>query len=193
MPHRGPGRRPPLPVGADHGSEGGGGSQGMWGEVQTPIPGLQPHPELQNGKLELAPAPSLSVPLGLPQPRCTHPGDAQPWVLLKPKERRGGHERAPAGFIAQLGRGVQLSMGGQPGLRPPRMSHRVSHTPVPGAAIHCHPTGQICLSPAPSSPATSPSLLPALSTAPCHQHHISLSTFPTHHCRHRHPFLAHKS
>lgn len=40
-------------------------------------------------------------------------------------------------------------MGGQSGLLPPRMSHRGCHTPVPGAAIHCHPTGQTCLSPAP--------------------------------------------
>lgn len=114
-----PRARPPPSLACWHRPTVAGGGR-VWGEaVLTPTPGIHPQPELQDGRLELATAPSLSVPVGLPQPCSTHPSAAQPWVPLKPKERRGGHERAPAGFIAQLGRGVQPGMGGQPGLWPP--------------------------------------------------------------------------
>lgn len=117
-----------------------------------------PHPRAPSPprapEWEAGTGPPLSVPVGLPQPHRTHPGDAQPWVPLKAKERRGGHERAPAGFIVQLGRGVQISMGGAAGaLAPvhvppwlphsgPRCCHPLpphrANLPQPCAILSCH-------------------------------------------------------
>lgn len=45
----------PCSLAQTHGRGGDGGTQGRWGAVLIPTPGLHPHPELQNGRLELAP------------------------------------------------------------------------------------------------------------------------------------------
>lgn len=71
---------------------------------------------------------------------------------------------------------------------PPIPPHRANPAPA-GPWGHCPPRP----SPAPSPPAASPSLLPAPPAAPCRRHRVPLGTFPAHHHRRHHPFLAHRS